>query len=123
MIIFACRLLFYVFAKYNIDMAHASKHNGINKKTTDERKSSSKLLCFVLLLNNVLRVCVCSLVFYIAFAFYTLGGSDSFMGDARRLSEAGVRRSSGLFHHLYFYRSHTNNKIWAYYTNLDDYYD
>lgn len=33
---------------------------------------------------------------------FILGGSDSFMGDARRLSEAGVRRSSGLFYDLYF---------------------
>ncbi|XP_025201835.1 CAP-Gly domain-containing linker protein 1-like isoform X2 [Melanaphis sacchari] len=49
--------------KKTADMAYVSKHNGFNKKPTDERKSSS--------------------------------GSDSFIGDARRLSEAGVRRSSG----------------------------
>ncbi|VVC44279.1 Hypothetical protein CINCED_3A019655 [Cinara cedri] len=45
------------------EMSYVSKPNGFNKKTTDERKSSSS--------------------------------SDSFIGDARRLSEAGVRRSSG----------------------------
>lgn len=45
------------------DMAYVNKYNGLNKKTIDDRKSSS--------------------------------GSDSFAGDARRLSEAGVRRSSG----------------------------
>ncbi|XP_060835752.1 CAP-Gly domain-containing linker protein 1-like isoform X2 [Rhopalosiphum padi] len=49
--------------KKTTDMAYVSKHNGFNKKPTDERKLSS--------------------------------GSDSFIGDARRLSEAGVRRSSG----------------------------
>ncbi|KAF0759287.1 CAP-Gly domain-containing linker protein 1-like isoform X1 [Aphis craccivora] len=49
--------------KKTADMAYVSKHNGFNKKPTDERKSSS--------------------------------GSDSFIGDARRLSEAGIRRSSG----------------------------
>ncbi|XP_026815559.1 CAP-Gly domain-containing linker protein 1-like [Rhopalosiphum maidis] len=49
--------------KKSTDMAYVSKHNGFNKKPTDERKLSS--------------------------------GSDSFIGDARRLSEAGVRRSSG----------------------------
>lgn len=43
--------------------------------------------------------CVSSLVFHVAFI---LGGSDSFIGDARRLSEAGVRRSSGLFSYLFF---------------------
>ena len=51
--------------------------------------------CSILLF---LCICVSSLVF--SCCFY-IGGSDSFMGDARRLSEAGVRRSSGLFCDLF----------------------
>lgn len=79
-----------------IDMAYASKHNGLNKNTIDERKSSSKLLLFILVF---LCLCVCSLVFFLI--AFILGSSDSFIGDARRLSEAGVRRSSGLLYHFY----------------------
>lgn len=79
--------LFYVCNV--IDML-VNKENGSFNKSVNERKMSSKLLSFF----NYSCLCVCSLVFYVAFI---LDNSDSFMGDARRLSEAGVRRSSGWF--------------------------
>lgn len=71
-----------------LDIPYTGKQNGVSK---EERKSSSKYSLFTF------AFCLFVFFFYFLHVLLLLGGSDYSMGDSRRLSEAGVRRSSGLY--------------------------